>query len=125
MTMDLKEIKQRLEYESPIEAHWHEMQIEFDNKVCKAVQKCDIHVDKDELIKALQYDREQYDRGYKQGYEDARTNFEQINDINRRQFDKACDELYQEHKKSYSMHDVCVLAEFVRELSEKLFGGAK
>jgi hypothetical protein len=99
--------------------------MKMENDVCTAVQNVGIYVDKDELIKALQYDREQYDRGYKQGYEDARTNFEQINDINRRQFDKACDELYQEHKKSYSMHDVCVLAEFVRELSEKLFGGAK
>lgn len=111
-------------YQSPIQQFVSDISLKMENDVCTAVQDVGIYVDKDELIKALQYDREQYDRGYKQGYEDARTNFELINGINRRQFDKACDELYQGHEKSYSTQDVCVLAEFVRELSEKLFGGA-
>ena len=40
---------------------------EYDNMVITAIRKVDINVDKDELIKALQYDRNQYIRGYEDG----------------------------------------------------------
>ena len=46
------------------------------NQIFQAIQKCDIVVDKQELIKALQYDRGQYEKGYndglKAGYEKAK-----------------------------------------------------
>ena len=51
-------------YQSPIEMIYHDMQMHFEDEVCKAVQQVDIHVDKEELIKALQYDREQFAKGY-------------------------------------------------------------
>lgn len=51
-------------YQSPIEMIYHDMQMHFEDEVCKAVQQVDIHVDKEELLKALQYDREQFAKGY-------------------------------------------------------------
>lgn len=55
-------------YESPIDMIYGQMRIETENAICKAVQEVGINVDKEELIKALQYDREQYQKGYKDGY---------------------------------------------------------
>ena len=58
-------------YNSPIEIIYGQMKTQIEGDILKAVQECDIHVDKDELIRALQYDREQYDRGYADGYMNA------------------------------------------------------
>ena len=38
--------------------------------IFKAIQNLDISVDKEELIKALNYDRDQYSKGYKDGAND-------------------------------------------------------
>ena len=43
-----------------------------DDAVLQAVQDIGIEVHKDELIKALQYDRGQYDKGYADGQKDAK-----------------------------------------------------
>lgn len=54
-------------YESPIEIITKEMSLHFDDNIYRAVQEYGIEVDKDELIKALRYDRDQYDKGYRDG----------------------------------------------------------
>lgn len=54
-------------YESPIKVIYNDVVEEFENEVLKAVQQVDITVDKEELIKALAYDRDSYRRGYKDG----------------------------------------------------------
>ena len=54
-------------YESPINVYFGEIETQFDGAVFKAVQSVGIDVNKDELIKALAYDREQYERGYNDG----------------------------------------------------------
>ena len=41
-----------------------DMQIRMEGEILKAVQKIGVYVDKDELLKALQYDRNQYQKGY-------------------------------------------------------------
>lgn len=51
-------------YESPIEVIYQNVQAQFEDAVLKAVQKVGINVDRDELVKALAYDRGQYARGY-------------------------------------------------------------
>ena len=38
--------------------------MEVDNQICKAVQNAGITVDREELLRALQYDRDQYRKGY-------------------------------------------------------------
>ena len=52
-------------YESPIEIIQTQMQMQMDEGILKAIQGVGIDVNKEELIKALAYDREQYSKGYK------------------------------------------------------------
>ena len=58
-------------YKSPIEKIYGELQtqmVQEDEKlVMKAIREVGVDVDKDELIKALQYDRNQYTKGYEDG----------------------------------------------------------
>ena len=58
-------------YISPIEMIVGQIQTEMDNQVMRAVQNVGVTVDKDELVKALNYDRQQYDKGYGDGYREA------------------------------------------------------
>ena len=62
-------------YVSPIEKIYGEIQTQMaqedENMVMKAIRKVGINVDKEELIKALQYDRNQYTKGYKDGKNDV------------------------------------------------------
>jgi hypothetical protein len=56
-----------MSYKSPIDIIYGNIQTKLEDDVVKAIQSYNISVDKEELIKALNYDREQY----KAGYEDA------------------------------------------------------
>ena len=58
-------------YKCPIELITTRIQAETENEIFKAVQKVGVNVDKDELVRALQYDREQYNKGYEDGYNDG------------------------------------------------------
>lgn len=59
-------------YKSPItiiqEEIFSSMRMKLEDDILKAVLKYEIIVDKDELTKALKYDRDQYDKGYSYGY---------------------------------------------------------
>lgn len=61
-------------YASPIKKIYGELQtqmIQEDEKmVMNAVRNVGVSVDKEELIKAIQYDREQYTKGYSDGKSD-------------------------------------------------------
>lgn len=58
-------------YQDPIEVIYDSVQTAFEGEVMKAVQRVNINVNKEELVKALQYDRDQYAKGYIDGREDA------------------------------------------------------
>ena len=58
-------------YRSPIDIIYGQMQTQMEGDILRAVQSYGINVDKEELIRALQYDRHQYDRGYGDGRSDA------------------------------------------------------
>ena len=58
-------------YKSPIELIYRGMEYELEKGILKAVLKQDINVDKEELLRALQYDRGQYEKGYVDGKADA------------------------------------------------------
>ena len=47
------------------------MQTQFEDNILRAVQNYGIIVNKEELIKALAYDRDQYDKGYQDGLQCA------------------------------------------------------
>lgn len=55
-----------MSYKSPIDIIQEEMRTKFDNKILETVINVGIKVNKDELIKALEYDRNQYLEGYKE-----------------------------------------------------------
>lgn len=59
-------------YDSPVELfdvvdYAKKVNEEIDNYIYEYIVKLGINVNKEELIKALQYDREQYEKGYKDG----------------------------------------------------------
>lgn len=58
-------------YESPIKQILGEMKITYENECMKAVQSVGFDVNKEELIKALMYDRNQYEKGCSDGYNNA------------------------------------------------------
>ena len=64
-------------YKCPIDIIYGELQTQMlqkeENMVLEATRKIGVNVDKEELIKALQYDREQYE----EGYADAKSNFQE------------------------------------------------
>jgi hypothetical protein len=62
-------------YKSPIEVLSQSLKLEIEKGVYKAVENYGINVDKDELIKALQYDRNQYNKGYADGYSEFAFDF--------------------------------------------------
>lgn len=51
-------------WESPVNIIMGEMQTQIEGDIYKAIQNVGIDVDKEELLKALQYDRQQYEKGY-------------------------------------------------------------
>lgn len=51
-------------YESPIRMIVSEIETKMENDTLMAIQRYGIDVDKEELIKALNYDRGQYEKGY-------------------------------------------------------------
>ena len=58
-------------YKSPIDIIYGQMQTQMEGDILRAVYNHGINVDKEELIRALKYDREQYDKGYADGRSDA------------------------------------------------------
>jgi hypothetical protein len=54
-------------YDSPIRLAVSKMTSQFNDDIYNAVVKTGIDVDKDELVRALNYDRNQYEKGYRDG----------------------------------------------------------
>lgn len=53
-----------MSYESPIKLIQSQMRNQIDEYILKTVMNVGVDVDKEELIKALAYDRGQYQKGY-------------------------------------------------------------
>ncbi len=122
-----------LGYESPIKLLMGQMRIEQEIGICKAIQEQGITVDKDELIKALQYDRGQYDKGYINGYnrkasEVAREIFEEIEkaleqakeiaDVRIRELAPHTYKVMREAGKLYHKHDSNAIDELKKKYTE-------
>lgn len=61
-----------VDYESPIHMIYSELNQQVEEHIYKCVLNVGIDVSKEELIKALKYDRDQYDKGY----QDAKAKYE-------------------------------------------------
>lgn len=64
---NLDAVIKAFDYKSPVEIIAEQVQMDFNDGVYKAVQSYGVNVDKDELERALRYDRGQYDTGFKAG----------------------------------------------------------
>ena len=62
-------------FESPITLIVSEMKTEIEEEAIKCIQEIGFDINKGQLEKALRYDRNQYDKGYANGYREA------INDL--------------------------------------------
>ena len=54
-------------YESPIQVLLTNLETQLEGEILTATRKVGVHVDRDELIRALKYDRDQYQKGYRDG----------------------------------------------------------
>jgi hypothetical protein len=92
-------------YESPVNIIYGEMQTQIEGDVFKAIQNVGIDVNKKELLKALQYDRGQYEKGYSDGYA------------------KAIDEFAEAMKAM--CHGITMAEKHIDNVAEQLKGGAE
>lgn len=60
-------------YHSPIDIIYDSLKGCVEDEVYKCVQSVGIEVNKEELIKALKYDRQMYEKGYKDGIKSKET----------------------------------------------------
>ena len=56
-----------MSYESPIDGIVSNVQMNYEDGIIKAVQSVGFNVNKEELAKALMYDRRQYEKGFADG----------------------------------------------------------
>lgn len=100
------------EYESPITMIASQIEMKMENDVLQAIQRYGIQVDKDELIKALNYDRQQYDVGYKDGYNKG---FQVAIEMVKQNIDKAIGEALEKQRQDYT--------EAISDIASKIKGG--
>lgn len=58
-------------YKSPIKIATERIKTNYDNAIYSAMQNVGINVDREELLKALAYDRGQFEEGWKEGFHDG------------------------------------------------------
>lgn len=92
-------------YEAPITIFQNRMEYNIreniDGMIYEAVLKSDVHVDRDELLKALRYDRDQYAKGYADGKRDAERHGRYITDWLGDSSCSVCGEKYLDATKNY------------------------
>ena len=65
------------EYKSPVQLITNQMQTKLEGQILEAIQNVGVVVDKEELIKAMNYDRDQYASGFENGYNKAIDDYKQ------------------------------------------------
>jgi len=77
---ELEQLDSLYNYQSPIEMIATEMRTKYENDCISVCQNYGFNVDREELKKALEYDRGQYDKGFKDGYKQALLEQQQLRD---------------------------------------------
>lgn len=79
-------------YKSPIDIIYGQMETQMEGDILRAIQRYGINVDKEELLRALQYDRGQYEKGYADGKADAMADLVRCKDCQHyNEQEKRCD----------------------------------
>lgn len=69
------------DYEAPINIQLAEaVRLQVEDNVMRAVREYKINVDKAELLKALSYDRNQYEKGYREAQRDYKSELLKLRD---------------------------------------------
>lgn len=83
-----------MSYESPVKLYMTDVQSQLikqqEELILQAVRKVAVGVDHEELFRALRYDRDQYEKGYR----DAKNDLPRCRDCASRVHDKASDEYW-------------------------------
>lgn len=58
-------------YESTIKIFAGQIKTNYQDAIFSAIQNVGINVDREELLKALEYDRGQFDKGWEEGFHDG------------------------------------------------------
>ena len=89
-------------YKSPIELFYKDIKAKQEEYVLSAIQEMGVNVDKEELLKALKYDREQYSKGYIDGVKEfaerCKDLFLEEDEITRARIDNLLKEMVGEDK---------------------------
>lgn len=106
-------------YESPVElfdvaSYTKKANEEIDNYVYEYIVKLGINVNKEELIKALQYDRDQYEKGYKDGRRAV------INDIIKQLVQER--DSYNDDDDMYQFGNYCAYSNTIKMLKKMVCG---
>lgn len=111
-------------YESPINVYFKQAQEaarkvdeEVGNQIMIAVWDVGVNVNRDELIKALQYDRGQYEKGYQDGYAVTRAEIERLEEQNKNLTITLCKKARKESKAVREL----IRTEAIKEFKEKLW----
>lgn len=84
-------------FDPVIKVFMDEMKMHHEGKILKAVQNIGVVVDKDELLKALAYDRGQYEKGFADGVKECCQRIvERLEEAKGTYIDENGKELYQE-----------------------------
>lgn len=67
-----------MNYISPVNIFYSDLKNRIEDEIVKCIQSLNIAVNKEELVKALEYDRGQYEKGYADGYADGVKNARDI-----------------------------------------------
>lgn len=59
-----------MSYESPIKLYATQVEHQIEGEILRVIQKMEVVADKEELLRALQYDRNQYFKGYRDAISD-------------------------------------------------------
>lgn len=107
-------------YKSPITLITEQIQKTIieqeENDIYRAVQKYEINVDKDELIKALKYDRRQYEKGYEDALNKIKANL--IEKLRAKQ--RGCLSLYDEYMDGEDYRQSLLLEEVI-DIVKKIY----
>lgn len=95
------------DYESPIKIIMQEMQAQRENQVYQAIQNIGVDVDKEELLKALSYDRNQYEKGYRA----AKSEIVHCKDCKHLRFSDMYGVCSQAHMRLVRLNDFCSYGE--------------
>lgn len=110
-------------YKAPIEIIQTQTQMQMDGKILKAVQGVGIDVNKEELLKALAYDRKQYSKGYEDGMKEFAKLLKETDGYNNHTFDDCASIFISEEYRKGRDEKIKEIWNTIDRLKKEMIGG--